>query len=141
MSQIVADAFGPKRLTMFLLAFFAAVALALSALGLYAIVAFSVSERTHEIGIRMSVGARPRDIHVLVLRQGVRLTGTGVALGLAGAVAVPRLMGSLLYGVSGTDPVTLFAVAVPLAGLTIAAAALPARRAARIDPMAALRAE
>jgi len=141
MDQIIADAFGPKRLTMLLLAFFATVTLALSALGLYALVAYSVSQRTHEIGVRMTVGARPRDIRALVLRQGLHLTGAGILCGLAAALAATRLMASLLYAVSPTDPLLLAGVAIVLAFVALLAADVPSRRAARIEPMEALRSE
>jgi len=141
MDQIIADAFGPKRLTMLLLAFFAAVTLALSALGLYALVAYSVSLRTREIGVRMTVGASPRDIRALVLRQGLRLTGAGILCGLAATLAGTRLMSSVLYGVSPTDPVLLVGLTVLFAIVALLAADVPSRRAARIQPMDALRTE
>jgi putative ABC transport system permease protein len=139
MDQTVADAFGPKRLTMLLLAFFGAVTLVLAAVGLYAIVAYSVSQRAHEIGVRITLGALPGDIRSLVLRQGAKLAAVGVAVGLAGALAGTRLLSSLLYGVSTTDPWILGGVATLLGAVSLLASYLPARRASRTDPMEALR--
>ena len=141
MDRIVADAFGPKRLTMFLLAFFASVTITLSALGLYALIAYAVAQRTHEIGVRMTVGATPRDIRTLVLGQGARLTGCGIVFGLAAALGATRLMASLLYGVSPTDPLLMAGVTVVLSAVGLLAADVPSRRAARIQPMDALRTE
>ena len=119
----------------------AAIALLMAALGLYGVLAFSVSQRTGEIGIRMALGARPADILNLVLRQGVLLLATGLVLGLAGALAVTRLLTSLLSGVSATDPATFLAVGGILLAVAMLACYVPARRAARVEPMAALRYE
>jgi putative ABC transport system permease protein len=141
MDQVIADAFGPKRLTMLLLVFFATVTSTLSALGLYALIAYSVGQRTHEIGVRMTVGATPRDIRTLVLRRGARLAGAGIVFGLAAALAATRLMESLLYGVSPTDPLLLAGVTAVLSLIALLAADVPSRRAARVQPMDALRIE
>jgi putative ABC transport system permease protein len=113
----------------------------LAAVGVYGLIAFTVSQRTHEIGIRMAVGASRRDVTRMVVREGAILATIGLALGLAGAAAVTRVLSAVLYGVSPTDPLTFAAVAV-LLGLVAAGASLaPARRAAAVDPQTALRAE
>ena len=141
MDQIVADSFGPKRLTMLLLGFLAAAALVLAVVGLYAILAYSVSHRTHEIGIRMALGAQPLDVLKLVVKQGMVMALTGVAIGLVAAFALTRVMSSLLYGVSATDPATFTLVALLLIAVALLASYLPARRATKVDPMIALRYE
>ena len=119
----------------------AAIALLMAALGLYGVLAFSVGERTNEIGIRMALGARSGDILKLVLRQGVILLSTGLVVGLAGALAVTRLLSSLLSGLSASDPVTYISVGLLLCAVALLACYLPARRASRVDPMVALRYE
>jgi putative ABC transport system permease protein len=129
------------RFNTLFLGTFAAAALVLACLGVYGTTAYAVSRRTHEIGIRMALGARSRDIVKVVLNQGLRLTIIGLALGLLGALAATRIIRSLLYEVSPTDPLTFVCVALLLAGVALAACYLPARRAARIDPMVALRYE
>src|SRR5215471_2849786 len=139
MSDIVADAYGPKRLTTWLLIFFAAVAGVLSALGLSTILAFSVGRRTREIGIRMVSGALPGDIVRLVVGEGARLALVGVGVGAAASLALTRLIAGLLYGVGPSDPVALIAASLLLLAGAAAACFVPARRAARIDPMTALR--
>lgn len=130
-----------RRFTMVVLAAFAGVALVLAGVGLYSVLAYSVSLRTREIGVRVAVGADPRSVVRLVVGQGLALTLIGVAVGLAGAFALTRLMASLVFGVTATDPFTFAAVALLLIAVAAAASYLPARRAARIDPMEALRAE
>ncbi|MDP2997959.1 MAG: ABC transporter permease [Bryobacterales bacterium] len=130
-----------RRFTMVVLAAFAGVALVLAGVGLYSVLAYSVSLRTREIGVRVALGADPRSVARLVVRQGLALTLIGVGVGLAGAFALTRLMASLVFGVSATDPYTFAAVALLLIAVAVAASYLPARRAARIDPMEALRAE
>ncbi len=122
-----------------LFAIFAAIGLVLASVGIYAVIAYSVSQRTQEIGIRMAFGAQPNGILRLVMGQGLKLALIGVAIGLAGSLAVTRVMASVLYGVSATDPATLAIVAVLLAGVALLASYIPARRAARVDPMLALR--
>lgn len=139
MDELLNRSVAPKRFTLFLLALFAALALGLAAVGIYGVLAFSVSRRTHEIGIRLALGAHPRDILRLIVRQGMDLVFLGIVLGIAGAVALTRLMASLLYGVSATDPATFVAVAVLLTFVAVLACYVPARRAMRVDPMAALR--
>jgi putative ABC transport system permease protein len=113
----------------------------LAAVGLYGVMAYSVTQRSHELGIRIAVGASPRDILRLVLGQGVRMTLLGAAIGLVASLAVTRALSSLLFGVSTTDPVTFIVVPVVLAFVAILACYLPARRAMRVDPIIALRYE
>jgi predicted permease len=141
MDQVVADSFGPRRLTLFLLIFLSAVALALACTGLYATLSYSVGQRHREIGIRVAVGARPRDILRLVLSEGAHLAIAGVAIGLLVAVALTRLMQTLLYEVSASDPGVLFGTAVVLVTVALLASYIPARRATRVDPTTVLRSE
>ena len=141
MDQLVADSFGPKRLTLFLLLFLAAVVLVLASVGLYATLAYSVTQRRKEIGIRMAVGAQAGDIRRLVVSQGTLLALCGVAAGLAGSLALTRLMQELLYNVSASDPLTLLCVATTLVGVALLASYIPARRAMSVDPISALRSE
>jgi predicted permease len=141
MDQLVADSFGPTRLTLFLLLFLAATVLVLASVGLYATLAYSVSQRRREIGIRMAVGAQAGDIRRLIVSRGAILAFAGVALGLAAALVLTRLMQSLLYNVSASDPLTLFGVAMALVGVALLASYVPARRAMSVDPLSALRNE
>ena len=124
-----------------LLGVFAALALVMAVVGLYAVMAFSVAQRTHELGIRIALGAQRRDVIGLVLRQGVKLVGIGILIGLAGAWALTRVLTTLLYEVKPTDPLTFLAVPVLLIAVAILACWLPARHAARVDPITALRYE
>jgi putative ABC transport system permease protein len=118
---------------------FAVVAVLLAAIGVYGVLAYLVSQRTHEIGVRLAIGATPRDVVRLFVREGAALTLVGVAGGLAGALAVTRALATLLFGVTTTDPLTFTSVAGALAIVALVASYVPARRAARIDPMQALR--
>jgi ABC-type antimicrobial peptide transport system permease subunit len=132
---------GSLRLATSLLSSFAAVALLLAAIGIYGVIAYSVGQRTREFGIRISLGARRLDVLRLVVRQGLLLAAAGIAVGLAGAFALTRLLSSLLYGVNATDPLTFAAVTGLLAAVAVAASFLPAWRATRVDPVIALRCE
>jgi len=126
---------------MALLSTFAGLAIVLASVGLYGVIAYLVAQRTHEIGVRMALGARSRDVLRMVLAHGLRLVAVGVVLGLAGALALTRFLAGQLYGVRPTDPLTFVAVTALLALVALAATWLPARRAARVNPMVALRAE
>ena len=141
MDGVVSEANAQPRFEMMLLSIFAAVALILAAVGIYGVISYSASRRTHEIGVRMSLGATRGDVLLLVVRQGVWLAVAGSVAGLTGAFLLSRLMAGLLYGVKPTDPLTFAAVAVGLGLVAIMACYIPARRAMRIDPMAALRYE
>ena len=141
MESIIADSTAERRFAMILLGAFAAVALVLASVGIYGVIAYVVGQRTHEIGIRMALGAQRRDVLGLILWQGTRLALLGVAIGIAGAFALTRLMTELLYGVAATDPVTFAVLALTLTVVAMAACYLPARKATRVDPVAALRCE
>jgi predicted permease len=141
MDGVVADATAEARFEMLLLGMFAAVALALAAVGIYGVMSYSVTRRTHEIGIRVSLGASRANILLLIVKQGMLLALVGSSVGIGGALLLSRLMTKLLYGVRPNDPVTFGAVAIILMIVALAASYIPARRAMRVDPMVALRHE
>jgi putative ABC transport system permease protein len=138
MDDVVANSLGTRRVSMQLFAVFACAALLLAAIGIYGVMAYSVTQRTQEIGLRMALGAQKSDVLGLVIRQGMTLTAIGVIVGLAGAFALTRVIGNLLYGVTATDPATFAAIPLLLLFVALLACYLPARRAARLDPTRAL---
>jgi putative ABC transport system permease protein len=141
MDQVLESSIAPRRFNMLLIVVFAAVALALAAVGIYGVISYTVSQRTHEIGIRVALGAKSSDVMMLVVGQGMALALAGVGLGLLGAFVLTRLMSTLLFGVSATDGATFTTVALLLTAVALAACVLPARRATKVDPMIALRYE
>jgi putative ABC transport system permease protein len=141
MGQIWEDSIAPDRLLLMLLGTFAAVALVLAVVGIYGVMAYSVTQRTHEIGIRMALGARQSNVLAMVVRQGMKLAVAGLAIGLGGAWLATRVMASFLFGVSATDPTTFAVVSLVLAGVALGACFVPALRATKVDPMIALRYE
>jgi predicted permease len=141
MDGLVANALAPGRFTLLLLTIFAGVAGLLAMIGIYSVMAYMVAQRTHEIGIRVALGGQPRDMLILVIRQGMILAVIGVALGLIGSFGLQHVMTGLLYGVSATDPVTFIFISLLLAGAALLACYVPARRATKVDPLVALRCE
>jgi ABC-type antimicrobial peptide transport system permease subunit len=141
MNDVANAAVASHRFTLFLVGLFAALALVLATIGIYGVISYSVNQRMQEFGMRMALGARPWDLMGMILGQGLRLSILGTVIGLVGAAGLTRLLGSLLYGVGGRDPVTFAGVAVLALGTTAFACYLPARRAADADPMRSLRAE
>jgi putative ABC transport system permease protein len=141
LEQIVDRAVAPRRLITNLLGAFSSLALLLASLGLYGVIAYSVSQRTRELGIRMAIGAQRGDVLQLILREGLLTAVAGVGLGLVGALVATRLLKGMLFGVSATSPMIFAANALILMAVALAACLIPARRASRIDPVEALRYE
>jgi putative ABC transport system permease protein len=141
MAEVMGASVEARRFNMLLLGIFAAVAMLLAAVGIYGVMAYSVTQRTNEIGVRIALGAKPRDVIGMIVGRGMRLTLIGAAAGLVLSIGLTRLMSTLLFGVSATDPLTFAAVSLLLAGVALAACFIPARRAAKVDPMIALRRE
>jgi putative ABC transport system permease protein len=141
MEQVRSGAVAMRQFNMTLLSVFAGLALLLAAIGIYGVIAYNVAQRTHEIGVRMALGAKRRDVLRLVLTEGMVLAGLGIVFGIAGALALTRLLEAYLYRVNPTDPIAFAATALLLAGVAMLACGIPARRATRVDPMMALRYE
>jgi putative ABC transport system permease protein len=141
LERIVSDSLGTRRLTMLLLGLFAGLAMALAAVGIYGVIAYSVSQRTHETGVRMALGAGRNDVLRMVVGHGFALAVAGVGIGLAGAMVLTRFLSKLLFGVRPTDPVIFIGVSLILGAVSLMASYIPARRAAKVDPMVALRYE
>jgi putative ABC transport system permease protein len=139
--ELLGQSVAPRRFNMWLLGIFASVALILAAVGLYGVMSYSVSWRIHEIGIRMALGANRSNVLRLVVRQGMTLTLIGLAVGLVGAFSLSRVLRSLLFGVTPTDPLTFAGVSAVLIIVALLACLIPARRATRVDPIVALRTE
>jgi putative ABC transport system permease protein len=139
MEGIVADSVARQRFSMLLLGIFAGLALVLAAVGIYGVMSYSVAQRTREIGIRMALGAQRSDVMRMTIGHGLRLVLTGVAIGLAGAFVLTRVMSTLLFGVSPTDPLTFISISTVLVSVALLASYVPALRATRVDPMFALR--
>jgi putative ABC transport system permease protein len=139
MEQVVHDSVGPRRFPMLLLSVFAALALVLAAVGISGVVSYAAAQRTREIGIRVALGASKVDVLRLVVAQSMLWAAAGTALGIVGSLGVMRLLGGMLYGVRPADPLVLAAVSALLMGVALLACYIPARRAAQVDPMTALR--
>ena len=141
MQQLLAESVSGRRFNMLLLTVFASVALILALVGIYGVMSYTVTQRTHEIGVRVAIGAQPRDVFRMVMGQGMLLAIIGVACGLVGAVALTRLMTSMLFGVEPNDPATFVTIALLLIGVAVIACYIPGRRATKVDPLVALRYE
>jgi putative ABC transport system permease protein len=141
MEEVIARSVGARRFAMTLLSVFAGLAMALSSVGVYGVILYSVAQRTHEFGVRIAMGARERDVLKLVFKQGMKLVLIGVAIGLCASFALTRLVESLLFGVSAKDPLTFAIGALLLTMVAMLACWVPARRATKVDPLVALRCE
>jgi putative ABC transport system permease protein len=141
LDQILAESLARRHLYMVLLGIFSSAALLLAAVGIYSMVSYSVSQRTREMGIRLAIGAERKDVLLLVLGQGAKVALLGIAVGIAAALSLTRLMSNLLFGVGATDPLTFAGVAMLLTLVALFTSYIPARRAMRVDPMVALRYE
>jgi putative ABC transport system permease protein len=141
LSSVLSESVATPRFRTFLLGVFAAVALILAVVGIYGVMSYSVAQRTREIGIRMALGARRGDVLKMTVKQGLKLVVIGVAIGLVAAFVLTRVMASLLFGVSATDPVTFVSIPLVLMSVAMLASYIPALRATRVDPMVALRAQ
>jgi putative ABC transport system permease protein len=139
MNDVVATSAAPRRVPMLLLSSFAGVAMLLAMIGIYGITSYYVTQRTHEIGVRMALGAQIADVLRLVLRRAMLLAVIGVGVGIAGAVAVTRYLSTLLFGVKPIDVITFVAVALALVLVALLASLIPARKATKVDPLTALR--
>jgi putative ABC transport system permease protein len=141
LAHLVDESVAQPKFSMLALASFGVLAMVLASIGMYGVISYSVMQRTQEIGVRIAMGASRRDVFAMILGQGARLAGLGIAMGLMGALAATRMMASFLYGVQANDPATYVGVSALLIGVAMFACYLPARRATRVDPMVALRNE
>jgi putative ABC transport system permease protein len=141
MNRIESEFVAPRRLTVLIAGIFAAVALILATVGVYGVLAYTVTQRNHEFGIRVALGAEGSDLFNLILKQGLKVAIVGLAIGWAGALALARVLRALLFGVTPTDPTVFLLVALVLMGVALLASCIPARRAAKVDPMVALKYE
>jgi putative ABC transport system permease protein len=141
MDQVISRSAAARRFNLFLLGAFAGLALLLAAIGIYGVLAYSVSRRTHEIGIRMALGARPGDVVRMILGQGARVVCLGMLMGMVGALSLGRLLQEMLFEIRPSDPATLGGVVLALGTVAWTASYIPARRATRIEPVVALRHE
>jgi putative ABC transport system permease protein len=141
MGQILGESIARQRFSMLLLGIFAFLALLLAAVGIYGVMSYSVTQRRNEIGIRMALGAQTRDVLKLTVGQGLKLVLIGIIIGLAGAFVLTRLMSTLLFGITPTDPPTFVTISIVLIAVACLASYIPARRATKVDPLQALRYE
>jgi putative ABC transport system permease protein len=141
MEQVLSESIAQRQFNVLLLTIFAGLAMLLATIGIYGVMSYSVAQRTHEIGLRMALGAGRGEILRLILRQGMKLTAIGILAGFAAAFGATRVLNAMLYGISATDPWTFVAMAVMLAAVAAIACYIPARRAMHVDPLVALRYE
>jgi ABC-type antimicrobial peptide transport system permease subunit len=141
MEEMIANSLSARQVSMIVFGVFAALALGLASVGIYGVIAYLVGQRTHEIGVRMALGARRMDVLGMVLREGIKLAILGTVIGVIAALGLMRLLSNLLFGVSPGDPATFAAVAILLTSVAVAACYVPARRATKVDPIVALRYE